>query len=420
MEWIKMGSTSVLAKHSKGKKEEDVIFGVNSAANEKAKIVGKENIINASIGAFLDRDGSLVTFPTIEKIIKELPFEDSANYAPIAGLPEYAQAAIDFTFEEYKPANMHIKAISTPGGSGAIHHAVWNYTDRGEKVLTADWFWGPYRTMATEMARELVTFRLYDENKKFDSNDFFVKIDELLKEQDNALAIINSPAHNPTGFSLTYEDWQKVVEGGKERTAGKDKNFILFVDIAYIDFAPEESRKFFELFTNLPENFLVIIGFSMSKSYTMYGYRTGAMIAVSSSEDVINEFYDSNQYSCRGTWSNCTRAGQLALIKLWKDKDLKEKLFAERAEYSQRLANRAKIFLDEAAEVGLETCPYDSGFFITVPVANSAEIAAKLNEDNLFLVPLKKGLRIAICAIPSSRITGMATLIKKAVDAVNK
>ena len=152
----------------------------------------------------------------------------------------------------------------------------------------------------------------------------------------------------------------------------------------------------------------------------MYGYRTGAMIAVSSSEDVINEFYDSNQYSCRGTWSNCTRAGQLALIKLWKDKDLKEKLFAERAEYSQRLANRAKIFLDEAAEVGLETCPYDSGFFITVPVANSAEIAAKLNEDNLFLVPLKKGLRIAICAIPSSRITGMATLIKKAVDAVNK
>ena len=98
----------------------------------------------------------------------------------------------------------------------------------------------------------------------------------------------------------------------------------------------------------------------------------------------------------------------------------KEKLLAERAEYSQRLANRAKIFLDEALEVNLETCPYDSGFFITVPVANSAEIAAKLNEDNLFLVPLKKGLRIAICAIPSSRIIGMATLIKKAVEAVNK
>jgi len=415
-----MGITSVLAKHSKGKKEEDVIFGVNSAANEKAKNVGKENIINASIGAFLDRDGSLVTFPTIEKIIKELPFEDSANYAPIAGLPEYTQAAIDFTFEEYKPKDMHIKAISTPGGSGAIHHAIWNYTDRKDKVLTADWFWGPYKTMATEMDRELVTYRLYDDNRTFDSTDFFAKVDDLMKEQDNVLTIINSPAHNPTGFSLTYQDWEKVVEGGKKRTEGTDKNFILFVDIAYIDFAPEGSRKFFELFTNLPENFLVIIGFSMSKSYTMYGYRTGAMIAVSSSEEVITEFYDSNQYSCRGTWSNCTRAGQLALIKLWKDKELKKQLFAERAEYSERLAKRAKIFLDEAAGVNLETCPYDSGFFITVPVANSADVAAKLNEDNLFLVPLKRGLRIAICAIPSSRIKGMATLIKKAIENVNK
>lgn len=415
-----MEKISVLAKHSKGKKEEDLIFGVNTAANEKAKLIGKENIINASIGAFLDTDGTLVTFPTIEKIIKELPFADSANYAPIAGIPDYTDAAIEFTFEEYKPKDMFIKAISTPGGTGAIHHAIWNYTEQGDSILTADWYWGPYQTMAAEMARELKLFRLFDENRKFDSKDFFLKVDNLYEKQDNVLAIINSPAHNPTGFSLTYEDWQQVVEEGKKRTEGTKKNFILFVDIAYIDFAPEGSRKFFELFTNLPANFLVLVGFSMSKSYTMYGYRTGAMIAVSSSESVITEFYDSNQYSCRGTWSNCTRAGQLALIKLWKDKDLKEKLFAERAEYRDRLAKRAKIFLDEAKEQGLETCPYDSGFFITVPVSHSAEIAAKLNEDNLFLVPLSKGLRIAICAIPSSRIKGMATLIKKAVDTVNK
>ena len=35
-----MEKISVLAKHSKGKKEEDLIFGVNTAANEKAKLLG--------------------------------------------------------------------------------------------------------------------------------------------------------------------------------------------------------------------------------------------------------------------------------------------------------------------------------------------------------------------------------------------
>lgn len=412
-----MTSISVLARHSKGKKEEDIIFGVNAAANEKAKIVGKENIINASIGAFLDSEGRLVTFPTIEKVIKEIPFEDSANYAPIAGLPDYAEAVIDFTFQEYMPANMHVKAISTPGGSGAIHHTIWNYTDKGDKLMTSDWFWAPYRTMATEMGRELVTFELFDENNNFNQDSFFAKTDELYKEQDNVLVLMNTPAHNPTGFSLSYEDWQDLVAGIKERTEDQSKNFILFVDIAYIDFAPKGSRKFFELFTDLPANFLVVIGFSMSKSYTMYGYRTGAMIALSSSESVIEEFYDSNQYSCRGTWSNCTRAGQLAMIKLWKDPALMAQLAAEREGYRERLAKRADIFLSEAAEVGLKSCPYSSGYFITIPVSDTRLVADKLAEDNLFLVPMKKGLRIAVCAVPSEKIKGMAALIKKAIEA---
>ena len=414
-----MGNQSVLAKHSFGKKEEDIIFAVNGAANQRAAVVGKENVINASIGAFLDRDGSLVTFPTVEKVMKELSFEESASYAPIAGMPDFQSAAIDLTFGQYKPDNMYIKAISTPGGSGAIHHAIWNYTDTGDQILTSDWFWGPYRTMATEMARDLATFRLYDENKAFDGADMYKKVDDIFSRQNNALVLLNSPAHNPTGFSMTYEDWQYVVEEGKKRTAAdSSKNLIMFIDIAYIDFAPEGSRKFFELFTDLPANFFLIIGFSMSKSFTMYGYRTGAMIGVSSSEDVIGEFFEANQFSCRGTWSNCTKIGQMALITLWKDAALMAQLDAERKGYSDRLANRARIFLEEAAAVGLETCPYESGFFLTVPAANPAAVAEKLTEENLFLVPLKKGLRVAICAIPSANIEGMAGKIKKAMDSL--
>ena len=95
------------------------------------------------------------------------------------------------------------------------------------------------------------------------------------------------------------------------------------------------------------------------------------------------------------------------------------KLREERDAYSRRLANRARIFTEEAEKVNLEICPYSAGFFITVPAENSAAVAAKLNEENLFLVPLKRGLRIAICAIPSARIEGMATAIKKAIDEVN-
>lgn len=48
------------------------------------------------------------------------------------------------------------------------------------------------------------------------------------------------------------------------------------------------------------------------------------------------------------------------------------------------------------------------------------EVAAKLREEDIFLVPLGKGLRVAICAIPEEKIVGMAQKIKKAMDFVTQ
>ncbi|MFZ7101368.1 MAG: pyridoxal phosphate-dependent aminotransferase [Peptococcaceae bacterium] len=408
-------SNSLVASHSQGKHEPDKIFGVNAAAHEKAQKVGKENIVNATIGAFLAPNGDLVTLPTVEKTIQGLDFKNTANYAPIAGLPDFIEAAVDVAFAEYKP-DAFISGVATPGGSGAIHHAIWNYTESGDTYLTADWFWGPYRTMAREMGRKLDTFVTFDDQGSFNVQACLSKVSELAKVQKNVLLIINSPAHNPTGFSLTYGEWEEVINGLKELAAKGQNNIILFVDVAYLDFAPPGSRKFFKLFTQLPANLLVIAAFSMSKGYTMYGYRTGCMLGISSDRDVIEEFFNVNQYSNRGTWSNGTRAGMLCLVELWKNPDLMAQLKKEREEYRLSLEDRAKTFLEEAKSVGLEVCPYHSGFFITVPSTKPDEIGLELQKDNIFLVPLARGLRIAVCAIPSEKIVGMATKIKEAKD----
>ena len=412
-----MANYSVLASHSQGKSEVDKIFGVNQAANEKAKIVGKENIINATIGAFLDAKGKLITLPTVEEVMRSLPFDELANYAPISGLPEFIEAAIDFTFQEYRP-KAYIKGIATPGGTGAIHHAIWNYTEEGDTYLTHDWYWSPYKTMARETLRKLDTFKTFDENNNFNVQDCLRKVTELAQVQRNVLLIINSPAYNPTGYSLEYEEWESVVNGLKELAQSKKNNLILFVDVAYLDFAPPGSRKFFQLFNDLPENIFVIVGFSMSKGYTMYGYRSGCMIGVSSSESVINEFQAANQFSNRGTWSNGTRSAMRVLAEIHKSPALTEKVNKEREEYRLALEERAKIFTAEAKEIGLEVSPYKAGYFIIVPTTKPDEVALKLQEDNIFLVAMASGVRVAICAIATEKIPGMATKIKKAIDAL--
>ncbi|MBV5350343.1 aminotransferase, partial [bacterium] len=82
------------------------------------------------------------------------------------------------------------------------------------------------------------------------------------------------------------------------------------------------SRKFFAKFGQMPANLLFIMGFSMSKSYTMYGQRVGAMIGVTADADVAKEFEDINQFSNRATWSNINRGCMRMMATICADKDL--------------------------------------------------------------------------------------------------
>ena len=76
------------------------------------------------------------------------------------------------------------------------------------------------------------------------------------------------------------------------------------------------------------------------------------------------------------------------------------------------------IFMDEAKACKLNALPYKAGFFISVPAPDPGAVCDKLHDDLIFAVPLKKGVRIAVCAVPIAKMHGMAEKIKKAQDAL--
>lgn len=398
---------SFAASHAKGKYATDKIFGANAAALAAEAKYGKAAVTNATIGALLDDNEALTCLPTVEKVFKNLTMPEIISYAPIAGLPNYLEAAINLTFGNHKP-DAYIAAVATAGGSGVIHHAVWNYTEVGDTVLTSDWFWGPYRVLCQDALRKLDTYQLFDENFKFNVAAFENKINDLLAKQESLLVIINAPAHNPTGYSLTNDEWDKVINICKAVPNGK--KITILVDIAYLDYAGEAdaSRAFMSKFGGLPENILTIFAFSMSKGFTMYGQRCGAMIGVSSNKDVISEFEAINQYTSRATWSNISRAPMQLLATIYKDKTLLAKVESERRELYGLIRERADIFMKEAKEVNLLMLPYIAGFFLTIPAQNPDAVCEKLHDYNVFAVPLGKGIRIAVCAVPTMKIKGMA------------
>lgn len=414
-------STSIAASHAKGKFATDKIFGASAAANKAAAQYGKDKVVNATIGAILDDKEALVCLPTVEKVYRNLPITEVINYAPIAGLPEFLEAATALTFADNRP-DAYTDAVATSGGSGVIHHTIWNYTEIGDTLLTSDWYWGPYKVLCEDALRKLDTYTLFDENQNFNIKSFESKVTELLGKQNSLVVMINTPAHNPTGYSLTDSEWDSVLDVAKAAVKDQSKRITLMVDIAYLDYAGEKNatRAFMKKFGNLPDNVFIILAFSMSKGFTMYGQRTGAMIGVSKNKDIIKEFADINQFTSRATWSNINRGCMRMLANIYNDKATLAQVEKERSEYYALIRERSDIFVREAKAANLHMLPYIAGFFLTVPSTNPDAVCDKLHDDHIFAVPLGKGIRIAVCAVPSFKITGMAAKVAAAMAAVEK
>lgn len=412
---------SLAASHARGKFATDKIFEASALAGQATAKYGRDQVVNATIGAFMDEKEALACIPTVEKVLRNLPINEMINYAPIAGLPDYLKAATELTFAESRP-DAYIDAVATAGGAGVIHHTIWNYSEIGDTVITSDWYWDPYEVLCEEALRKLETFTLFDDKQNFNISAFAVKVSELLKRQDSLVVILNAPAHNPTGYSLTDAEWEQVLAVCKEQAETTAKRIILLIDIAYLDFAGEKHacRTFLKKFGGLPANILAVLAFSMSKGYTMYGQRTGAMIGISSSKEVIREFAGINQFTSRATWSNINRGAMSALAAIYQDKSILAQVEQERSGFSQLIRKRAEIFMREAQDSGLDMLPYRAGFFLTVPADDPDAVCGKLQEELIYAVPLVKGVRIAICAVPSVKVAGMASKFAKAAAALKQ
>lgn len=378
--------------------KEDKIFGINNRAKAMIASEGKEKVVNATIGALLDDDGELIVLSSVNDVFKNLSPKEFAEYAPISGTPEFKKAVKQDALRGYEPKGF-VEASATPGGTGAIRNTIANYTDRGDSLLVADWYWSPYGTIAAEQGRKVETFAFFNDERKFNAEDFKIKAESLLSRQQRLVIILNTPAHNPTGYSLTTEDWNNVKTVLEVLPA--EKKITLLVDVAYIDFAgdEEEYRAFLPILEDMPENVLTLISHSLSKAYTLYGMRCGALICLAKTEEIAEEFKRVCEFSSRASWSNCARAPQVILSKIYSDPELKAKVFEERQGYREMLLRRGRAFEKAAADCGLEMVPFDAGFFASIPCSNPDEVAARLEKEGIFLVPLAKGLRVSVASV---------------------
>ncbi len=201
-------SFNMVADHAVRKKENDLIFTISKEAKEAVIKNGADKVINSTMGVLLEDNGDFVAFKSVYDELKSLENVSIAPYASIEGDAPFLEAVTKACFGDCFP-NSYIKAVATPGGSGAIHHSICDYTNLGDTVITSNWYWDPYKTICEENLRKLDTFNLFDKDDNFDMNSFREKFTYYLDKQKRLLTILNTPAHNPTGYTIKDSEWDE-------------------------------------------------------------------------------------------------------------------------------------------------------------------------------------------------------------------
>lgn len=389
---------------------DDPIFALNAEA--KARAAAGEKVVNATVGALLDDEGLLATLDGVVETLRETPPRVGAGYAPISGSPDFLRGVIDDLLGK-SPAAQWATAAAAPGGTGALHLAIVNFLGLRESLLTTSFFWGPYKTLADESDRQLRTFSMFDRDHHLDVDDFARQLDAVLAEQGRALVLLNSPCHNPTGYSFDADEWRAIRTIIDARASRGP--IAVCLDVAYARFGAQPLDAALEEMLRLLPKALVLFAWSASKTFLQYGLRVGALVAVHPDDDERRRIASALSYSCRGTWSNCNAAGMAAIGRILNEPDRKARVDRERAPFVALLGRRVAKWNELATQAKLVYPRYDGGFFTTVFTADAMGVAEALKADGVFVVPQPGALRIALSSVAERDVPRLVESVARRV-----
>ena len=371
-----------------------------------------KSVINATLGTLYDEQGKFYRMNAVDRLIKSFDDDSFYQYSPSDGGAEFSKACINWVFgdELSKLKDLEIKCVASPGGTGAVNNGLYIASDPNETILLQDLYWSPYLKMADVNKLNVSNYQMIKDNR-FNLEGFIEKANEIVKKDSKLVTILNDPCNNPTGYTLSEEEFSALIE----YLNSLNVPCTVIYDIAYFDYyvkGMKEARKKFALMAKANENILFNIAFSASKTFSIYGLRLGAEIFVSNNKDTVKQAFEVATCLARTRWSNVNRAAINLMIAIDKDPLLKEEVINDINNASLILQKRISLFDKESKEVGLDIYPVSGGFFACVNCEDGHALAERLKNDKIYVLPFSKVIRVALCSIPCDEIKGLAKRIK--------
>ena len=310
-----------------------------------------------TVGAYRDEHGRPWVLPSVNQSIQEL-FTNPYNieYLTLSGDTEFVDLGTDLIFNYSKTGRMlkdqgRVAQLQSLSGTGAIYFLLKFYRDcinRNTKVYVQSPSWPIHNTILMNLGMQTVQMKYYDmDTRTFDAQ---AAKEAHMNVEPKSLVIVQVCGHNPTGFDLTKEDWEEIIEVYKE------KEVDILVDNPYQGYVSGSIEKDAEnvgLFIDSGLN--VMFAQSFAKNFGLYSGRVGCMSVVCDTREEAEKVEKNLSFFIRNTTSTHPKFGADVVKHILSNPELEAQWHRDLETMANRIMSMRSALVSEMQALGSKT-----------------------------------------------------------------
>ncbi|MEY4254387.1 MAG: hypothetical protein RLZZ566_1857 [Pseudomonadota bacterium] len=307
--------------------------------------------VNLGVGVYFNDQGKLPLLECVQQAEHTMMLKPAARgYLPIDGIAAYDTAVKGLVFGADSEAvkSNRVSTVQALGGTGGLKIGAdfLKKLNPAAKVMISDPSWENHRALFSSAGFTVETYAYYDSASR--GVNFQGMLDSLNAAAPGTVIVLHACCHNPTGYDITPEQWDQVVEAVKAR------QLTAFLDMAYQGFGHgiAEDGAVISKFVKAGLNFLVATSFS--KSFSLYGERVGALSVLCQSADEAARVLSQLKIVIRTNYSNPPTHGGAVVAAVLQSPELRQLWEKELGEMRVRIKTMRQSLVDGLKAAGIK------------------------------------------------------------------
>ncbi|MDN5724650.1 MAG: aspartate/tyrosine/aromatic aminotransferase [Propionibacteriales bacterium] len=334
----------------------DPILGLTEAFNAD----DRADKVNLGVGVYQTEEGVVPLLDCVATVDQRIiAAAKPYGYLPIDGLKAYDRAVADLVLGDSVERD-RVAVVQSLGGTGALKVAADFLQLVGPEatVLISDPSWENHRAIFTRAGFTVETYPYFD--AATNGVDIEGMLSALLSAEAGTIVVLHACCHNPTGYDLTPDQWDRVLAVVAER------GLVPLLDMAYQGFGHGLAADGAAVGKFARAGITCLISTSFSKTFSLYGERVGALTVVCADAEEAATALSQLKIVVRTTYSNPPTHGATVVATVLDDPELRQQWEGELAgmrERIQRMRVRLREGLKAATGVDLAHITTQNGMF---------------------------------------------------------